>query len=124
MIPIALFKKFLSLQFIASVEVSNIARCSSKTIELGDKLSPGCQSKSYFALPQRWMACSNIMDLRPILSCVKLRGSFQKQLILEHTHKTKMARHAKPQPLLTAYAWQILSMQTAVLCYTQPLNKG
>ena len=27
MIPIALFKKFLSLQFIASVEVSNIARC-------------------------------------------------------------------------------------------------
>ena len=28
MIPIALFKKFLSKQFIASVEVSNIARCS------------------------------------------------------------------------------------------------
>ena len=36
MIPIALFKKFLSYQFIASVEVSNIARCSSKTNELRD----------------------------------------------------------------------------------------
>ena len=33
MIPIALFQKF---QFIASVEVSNIARCSSKTNELRD----------------------------------------------------------------------------------------
>ena len=30
MTPIALFKKFLSLQFIASVEVSNMVRCSSK----------------------------------------------------------------------------------------------
>ena len=29
MIPIACFKKFLGLQFIASVEVSNMARCSS-----------------------------------------------------------------------------------------------
>ena len=28
MIAIALFKKFLSLQFIASVEVSNMVRCS------------------------------------------------------------------------------------------------
>ena len=36
MIPIALFKKFLSSQFIASAEVSNIARCSSKTNELRD----------------------------------------------------------------------------------------
>ena len=36
MIPIALFKKFLSYQFIVSVEVSNIARCSSKTNELRD----------------------------------------------------------------------------------------
>ena len=36
MIPIALFKKFLSQQFIASVEVSNIARYSSKTNELRD----------------------------------------------------------------------------------------
>ena len=34
MIPIALFKKFLSKQFIASVEVSNIARCSSKSPSL------------------------------------------------------------------------------------------
>ena len=33
---IALFKKFLSEQFIASVEVSNIARCSSKPNELRD----------------------------------------------------------------------------------------
>ena len=30
MIPIAYFKKILSQQFILSVEVSNIARCSSK----------------------------------------------------------------------------------------------
>ena len=30
MIPKALFKKFLSEQFIASVEVCNMARCSSK----------------------------------------------------------------------------------------------
>ena len=36
MIPIALFKKFLSQLFIASVEVSNIARFSSKTNELRD----------------------------------------------------------------------------------------
>ena len=36
MILIALFKNFLSLQFIASVEVSSIARCSSKTNELRD----------------------------------------------------------------------------------------
>ena len=36
MIPIALFKKFLSLQFIMSVEVRNIVRCSSKTNELRD----------------------------------------------------------------------------------------
>ena len=36
MIPIALLKKFLSSQFIASVEVSNIARCSSKMNELRD----------------------------------------------------------------------------------------
>ena len=34
MIPIASLKKFLSLQFIARVEVSNMARCSSKTNEL------------------------------------------------------------------------------------------
>ena len=34
MIPIALFKKFLSKQFIASVEVINMARCFSKSDEL------------------------------------------------------------------------------------------
>ena len=34
MMTIALFKKFLSQQFIASVEVNNIARCSSKMNEL------------------------------------------------------------------------------------------
>ena len=34
-IPIALFKKFLSSQFV-SVKVSNMARCSSKTNELRD----------------------------------------------------------------------------------------
>ena len=44
MIPIALFKKFLSQRFIASVEVSNIARCSSKTNELSDIDSIGCRA--------------------------------------------------------------------------------
>ena len=44
MIPIVLFKKFMSLQFIASVEVSNTARCSSKTNELGDIDSIGCRT--------------------------------------------------------------------------------
>ena len=46
MIPIALFKKFLSKQFIASVEVSNMARCSSKTNELRDKDSIGCRARN------------------------------------------------------------------------------
>ena len=46
MIPIALFKKFLCKQFIASVEVSNIARCSSKTNELTDIDSIGCRARN------------------------------------------------------------------------------
>ena len=46
MILIALFKKFLSYQFIASVEVSNIARCSTKTNELRDIDSIGCSSRN------------------------------------------------------------------------------
>ena len=44
MIPIALFEKFLSQQFIASVEVSNITRCSSKRNELRDIDSIGCRA--------------------------------------------------------------------------------
>ena len=40
MIPIALFKKFLS------VEVSNMARCSSKTNELRDIDSMGCRARN------------------------------------------------------------------------------
>ena len=43
MILIALFKKFLSYQFVVSVEVSNMARCSSKTNELRDIDSIGCR---------------------------------------------------------------------------------
>ena len=39
---IALFEKFLSIPFIASVEVSNMARCSSKMNELRDIYSIGC----------------------------------------------------------------------------------
>ena len=39
---IALFKKFLSKPFIASVEVSSMARCSSKIDELRDIYSIGC----------------------------------------------------------------------------------
>ena len=46
MIPIALLKEFLSLQFISSVEISNIARCSSKTNELGDIDSIGCNARN------------------------------------------------------------------------------
>ena len=46
MIPIALFKKFPSEQFIASVEVSKIARCSSKTNELRDIDSIGCRARN------------------------------------------------------------------------------
>ena len=46
MIPIALFKKFLSSQSIASVEVSNIARCSSITNELRDVDSIGFRSRN------------------------------------------------------------------------------
>ena len=45
-IPIALFKKFLSQQFITSVEVSNIARCSSKPNELRDIDSTGCRARN------------------------------------------------------------------------------
>ena len=46
MIPIAVLKKFLSQQFIASVEVSNIARCSSKTNQLRDIDSLGCRTRN------------------------------------------------------------------------------
>ena len=42
---ITLFKKFLSLQFIVSVEVSNMARCSCKTNELLDIDSIGCRAR-------------------------------------------------------------------------------
>ena len=52
MIPIALFKKFLSEQFISSVEVSNIARFSSKTNELKDMDSIGCRVRSITI--QKW----------------------------------------------------------------------
>ena len=46
MILIALFKKLLSSQFIASVEVYNIARCSSKTNELRNIDSIGCRARN------------------------------------------------------------------------------
>ena len=46
MIPIALFKKCLSEQFIASVEVSNKTRCSSKTNELRDIDTIGCRARN------------------------------------------------------------------------------
>ena len=46
MISIALFKKFLSYQFIATIEVSNMARCSSKTNELKDIDSLGCRVRN------------------------------------------------------------------------------
>ena len=43
---IALFKKFLSQQFIESVEVSSMARCSSKTNELRDIDSIGYRARN------------------------------------------------------------------------------
>ena len=46
MLPIDLFKKFLSYQLFASFEVSNIARCSSKTNELRDTDSIGCRARN------------------------------------------------------------------------------
>ena len=52
MIPIALFKKFLSEQFISSVEVSNIARFSSKKNELKDMDSIGCRVRNITI--QKW----------------------------------------------------------------------
>ena len=51
MIPIALFKKFLSKQFIASVEVSNNARCSRKTNELRNIDSIGCRTRNITNCP-------------------------------------------------------------------------
>ena len=41
-----MFKKLLSLQFFASVEVSNMARCSSKTNELRYIDSIGCRARN------------------------------------------------------------------------------
>ena len=46
MIPIALFKKFLSQPFIVSVEVINMARCSNKTNALRDIDSIGCRARN------------------------------------------------------------------------------
>ena len=46
MIPITLFKKFLSYQFIANDEISSMARCSSKTNELRDIDSIGCRARN------------------------------------------------------------------------------
>ena len=46
MVPMALFKKFLNSQSIASVEVSNMAICSSKTKEFRDTDSIGCRAKN------------------------------------------------------------------------------
>ena len=60
-------------------------------------------------------------------------GSSRNRLLKEHVRKRKMACHAKshllyPQMIMlkvnSEYAQYILSMQTARLCYTQPLNKG
>ena len=47
MILIALLRKFLSQQFIVSVEVSNIAKWSSKTNELRDIDSIGCREEHH-----------------------------------------------------------------------------
>ena len=46
MIPIPLLNKFQSKQFIASVEISNIARCPSKTNELRDIDYIGCRARN------------------------------------------------------------------------------
>ena len=62
MILIALFKKFLSKQFIASVEVSNIARCSSKTNELRDIDST---IKQHISLGQNQLLSSSVNMWKP-----------------------------------------------------------
>ena len=46
MIPIALFKKFLIEQLIASVEISNMARGSSKSDEFINMNSIGCRARN------------------------------------------------------------------------------
>ena len=46
MIPIALFEKFLSEQFIASVAVSNMARSFIKSDELRNINSIGCGERN------------------------------------------------------------------------------
>ena len=46
MIPIALFKKFQRLQFFASVEFSNMARCSSKSKDMRDIDSIVCRTRN------------------------------------------------------------------------------
>ena len=46
MIPIVLLKKILCYQFFASVEVSNMARCLSKTNELRCIDSIGCRARN------------------------------------------------------------------------------
>ena len=46
MIPIALFKKFMSYKFDESVEMSDMARCSSETNELRDKDSIGYSARN------------------------------------------------------------------------------
>ena len=81
MIPIAFFKKFLSLQFIASVEVSNMARCSSKRISN----SVGCRAR-------------NITDLAeavPIAKCKWVCMWLENVTITGHreTHGTLRKRH-------------------------------
>ena len=46
MIIITVFEKFLSKPFSASVEVSNMARCSSKSDELKNINSIGCRTRN------------------------------------------------------------------------------
>ena len=54
MILIASFKKFLSYQFIASVEISNMARWSSKSDELRNINSIGCRARYITIYHLKW----------------------------------------------------------------------
>ena len=77
------------------------------------------------------MACLSILEMVPDLLVCLAGRVISKPSVLEHVHKRKIVCNAKSKLLYlqmtmlkvdSAYAPFILSMQTAELCYTQPLN--
>ena len=73
MIQRDLFKKFLTIQFIASVEVCNIARCSSKTNESRDIDSIGCRTRNKAGLVYKVLNnLTTSFSLTSLLLCYNL----------------------------------------------------